>query len=57
MLFNVAHNPNLYFNQRIPKNIEKSEKTIQSKIDDIPITIKQDETKLLIFNKADEIIY
>ena len=37
-------------------NIVKSEKTIQSKIDDIPITIKQDETKLLIFNKADEII-
>ena len=40
----------------LTKNIGKSEKTIQSKIDDIPITIKQDETKLLIFNKADEII-
>ncbi len=39
-----------------PKNTLKNAKTLESKIDDIPPAIKQDESKLLVFNKAEEII-
>ncbi len=42
--------------KNIPKNTLKNAKTLESKIDDIPPAIKQDESKLLIFNKAEEII-